>query len=217
MRGRHDLERLLARLHSGEINLLVGTQMIAKGPRHSRHHAGGRGGLRSCAVDAGFSRGGARLSADDAGFGRAGRGELPGRVVVQTYYPDHYAIRGRKHPRLRKLCRARAEVPPLDALSALRRAGQRAGAIAKTGGSGRLVGGAGQVVPEGRAAKGCACWGPCTAPIARIKGVYRFHMILKAASRKALNAALRGMLAHADAAGVPRRNLIVDVDAQRLM
>ena len=59
--------------------------------------------------------------------------------------------------------------------------------------------------------------GPCTAPIARIKGVYRFHMILKAASRKALNAALRGMLAHADEAGIPRRNLVVDVDALRLM
>jgi primosomal protein N' (replication factor Y) len=59
--------------------------------------------------------------------------------------------------------------------------------------------------------------GPCTAPIARIKNVYRFHMILKSASRKALNAALRGMLAHADEAGVPRRNLIVDVDALRLM
>jgi primosomal protein N' (replication factor Y) len=59
--------------------------------------------------------------------------------------------------------------------------------------------------------------GPCTAPIARIKGVYRFHLILKAGSRKALNTALKGMLAHADAAGVPRRNLIVDVDALRLM
>ncbi len=55
--------------------------------------------------------------------------------------------------------------------------------------------------------------GPCTAPIARIKGTYRFHMILKAGSRKALNAALRGMLAHAEAAGIPRRNLVVDVDA----
>ena len=59
--------------------------------------------------------------------------------------------------------------------------------------------------------------GPCTAPIARIKGVYRFHLILKAAARRALNAALRGMLAQADAAGIPRRNLVVDVDAQRLM
>ena len=59
--------------------------------------------------------------------------------------------------------------------------------------------------------------GPCTAPIARIKNVYRFHMILKSASRKALNEALRGMLAHADEAGIPRRNVIVDVDALRLM
>jgi primosomal protein N' (replication factor Y) len=59
--------------------------------------------------------------------------------------------------------------------------------------------------------------GPCTAPIARIKGVYRFHMILKASSRRALNAALRAMLVQAEAAQIPRRNLIVDVDALRLM
>jgi primosomal protein N' (replication factor Y) len=65
--------------------------------------------------------------------------------------------------------------------------------------------------------EGVRVLGPCTAPIARIKSVYRFHLILKASSRKALNAALRGMLVHADEAGVPRRNLIVDVDALRLM
>ncbi len=47
VRGRHDLERLLARLHSGEINLLVGTQMIAKGHDIHGDHAGGGGGLRS--------------------------------------------------------------------------------------------------------------------------------------------------------------------------
>ena len=67
------------------------------------------------------------------------------------------------------------------------------------------------------ATEGVRVLGPCTAPIARIKNVYRFHLILKASSRKALNAALRGVLAHAEEAGIPRRNLIVDVDAQRLM
>jgi primosomal protein N' (replication factor Y) len=70
---------------------------------------------------------------------------------------------------------------------------------------------------QATAPEGVRVLGPCTAPIARIKNVYRFHMILKAASRKALNTALRGMLAHADAAQIPRRNLIVDVDALRLM
>ena len=67
------------------------------------------------------------------------------------------------------------------------------------------------------ALEGVRVLGPCTAPIARIKNTYRFHLILKASSRRALNAALRGMLLHAEAAGVPRRNLIVDVDALRLM
>jgi primosomal protein N' (replication factor Y) len=67
------------------------------------------------------------------------------------------------------------------------------------------------------APEGVRVLGPCTAPIARIKGIYRFHMILKAGSRKALNAALREMLGHAEQAGVQRRNLIVDVDALRLM
>jgi primosomal protein N' (replication factor Y) len=65
--------------------------------------------------------------------------------------------------------------------------------------------------------EGIRVLGPCTAPIGRIKGIYRFHLILKASSRKALNAALRGALAHAEKAGVPRRSLVVDVDAQRLM
>ena len=67
------------------------------------------------------------------------------------------------------------------------------------------------------APEGVRVLGPCTAPIARIKGVYRFHLILKAASRKALNAALRG---HAGACRCSRRSaaqLVVDVDALRLM
>jgi primosomal protein N' (replication factor Y) len=67
------------------------------------------------------------------------------------------------------------------------------------------------------APEGVRVLGPCTAPVARIKGIYRFHLILKAASRRALNAALRGMMAHAEAAAVPSRNVIIDVDAQRLM
>ncbi len=72
VRGRYDLERLLARLHSGEINLLVGTQMIAKG--HDIHGITlvGVVGLRPCSLYAGLSRGGAGFSVDDAGF-RTGR------------------------------------------------------------------------------------------------------------------------------------------------
>ncbi|HWG21988.1 MAG TPA: primosomal protein N' [Terracidiphilus sp.] len=218
VRGRHDLERLLARLHGGEINLLVGTKMIAKG--HDIHGIT-LVGVVGCdhALSMPDFRAAERVfQLVTQVSGRAGRGELPGRVVVQTYYPDHYAIVAasthdyasfvEKELKYRRWM----HYPPFGVL---------ANVLVQ---SARLEEAAGWSAVLGKwfqqaspAAAGVRVLGPCTAPVARIKGVYRFHLILKAASRKALNGALRGMLAHADAANVPRRNLIVDVDAQRLM
>ena len=216
VRGRYDLERLLARLHSGEINLLVGTQMIAKG--HDIH-----GITLVGVVGCDHSLSMPDFRAAERVFqlmtqvsGRAGRGDLPGRVGVQTYYPDHYAIvAASKHDYAsfveRELKYRRwMHYPPFGVL---------ANVLVQ---SGKLEEAAGWSAELGKwfqkaAPEGVRVLGPCTAPIARIKGTYRFHLILKGGSRKALNAALRGMLAHADEAGVPRRNLVVDVDALRLM
>jgi primosomal protein N' (replication factor Y) len=216
VRGRGDLERLLARLHSGEINLLVGTQMIAKG--HDIH-----GITLVGVVGCDHSLSMPDFRAAERVFqlitqvsGRAGRGEQPGRVVVQTYYPDHYAIlAAEKHDYIkfaeRELKYRRwMHYPPFGVLANVLVQSQKLEEAA--GWSAELGKWFQKAAPEG-----VRVLGPCTAPIARIKGTYRFHLILKAASRKALNAALRGMLAHAETAGVPRRNLVVDVDALRLM
>ncbi|HEY1208706.1 MAG TPA: primosomal protein N' [Terracidiphilus sp.] len=216
VRGRADLERLLARLHSGEINLLVGTQMIAKG--HDVH-----GVTLVGVVGCDHSLSMPDFRAAERVFqlmtqvsGRAGRGNLPGRVVVQTYYPDHYAIlAASKHDYTafveRELKYRRwMHYPPFSVL---------ANVLVQSPKLEEAVGWSAMLGKWFQAAslEGVRVLGPCTAPIARIKNAYRFHMILKAGSRKALNAALRGMLAHADAAQIPRRNLIVDVDALRLM
>ena len=153
VRGRHDLERLLARLHSGEINLLVGTQMIAKG--HDIHGVT-LVGVVGCdhALSMPDFRAAERVfQLMTQVSGRAGRGELPGRVVVQTYYPDHYAIVAAGTHDYASFVRKGIEVSALDALSAVRRAGQRAGAGGEAGRCGGMVGGAGQVVSERRAGR----------------------------------------------------------------
>ena len=216
VRGRYVMERLLARLHSGEINLLVGTQMIAKG--HDIHGIT-LVGVVGCdhALSMPDFRAAERVfQLMTQVSGRAGRGDLPGRVVVQTYYPDHYAIvAASKHDYTsfveRELKYRRwMHYPPFGVLAnVLVQSAKLEEAARWAAELGRWF--------EKAAPEGVRVLGPCTAPIARIKGTYRFHMILKAGSRKALNAALRGMLAHADAAGVPRRNVVVDVDALRLM
>ncbi len=216
VRGRHDLERLLARLHSGEINLLVGTQMIAKG--HDIHGVT-LVGVVGCdhALSMPDFRAAERVfQLMTQVSGRAGRGTLSGRVVVQTYYPDHYAIlAAAKHDYAtfveRELKYRRwMHYPPFGVLANLLIQSEKLEeAVAWSGELGKWF--------QNAAPEAVRVLGPCTAPIARIKGVYRFHIILKAGSRKSLNAALRAALAHADAAGVPRRNLVVDVDAQRLM
>src|ERR1019366_3726728 len=168
VRGRHDLERLLARLHSGEINLLVGTQMIAKG--HDIHGIT-LVGVVGCdhALSMPDFRAAERVfQLMTQVSGRAGRGELPGRVVVQTYYPDHYAIlAASKHDYAvfveRELKYRRwMHYPPFGVLANV--LVQSAKLEEAAGWSAELGKWFQKAAPEG-----VRVLGPCTAPIARIK------------------------------------------------
>ncbi|HZZ39426.1 MAG TPA: primosomal protein N' [Acidobacteriaceae bacterium] len=216
VRGRGDLERLLVRLHSGEINLLVGTQMIAKG--HDIH-----GVTLVGVVGCDYALGLPDFRAAERVFqlltqvsGRAGRGDLPGQVVVQTYHPDHYAIQCaarhdysafvEKELRFRRLM----HYPPYAALANVLLQSQR------------LEEAAGWASTLGRWCRETTLshvrvLGPASAPIAKIKRIYRFHLVMKGENRRALQQALRGLLAHAEQAGIPRASLIVDVDPVSLM
>ncbi len=216
VRGRGDMERLLTRLHSGEINLLVGTQMIAKG--HDIH-----GVTLVGVVGADLALGLPDFRASERVFqlltqvaGRAGRGELPGRVLVQTYHPEHYAIQcAQRHDypgfvAKEMQFRRWMHYPPFTVLANIivqsEQLEEAAGWAAELG---RWFGRA--------KLETVRVLGPAVAPISRIKRIYRFHFVLKTESRKVLGEALRGMLAHAEAQEIPRRALLVDVDAVRLM
>ncbi|MCU1249119.1 MAG: primosomal protein [Edaphobacter sp.] len=216
VRGRSDMERLLARLHSGEINLLVGTQMIAKG--HDIH-----GVTLVGVVGADFQLGLPDFRAAERVFqlltqvsGRAGRGDLPGKVLVQTYHPDHYAIQlaaAHDYPGFvakEMNYRRWMHYPPFAVLANVVIQSEKLEEA--TAWAGTLGGWFQQARPDK-----VRVLGPAAAPIVRLKRIYRFHFVLKAERRQALGSTLRAMLAYADTQGIARRNLVVDVDAVHLM
>jgi primosomal protein N' (replication factor Y) len=216
VRGRSDMERLLARLHGGEINLLVGTQMIAKG--HDIH-----GVTLVGVVGADFQLGLPDFRAAERVFqlltqvsGRAGRGVLPGKVLVQTYHPDHYAIQfaaAHDYPGFvakEMNYRRWMHYPPFTVLAnVIVQSEKLEEATAWAGMLGRWF-------QQARLDK-VRVLGPAAAPIVRLKRIYRYHFVLKAEQRQALGATLRAMLAFAATQEIPRRNLMVDVDAVHLM
>jgi len=216
VRGRSDMERLLARLHGGEINLLVGTQMIAKG--HDIH-----GVTLVGVVGADFQLGLPDFRAAERVFqlltqvsGRAGRGDLPGKVLVQTYHPDHYAIQfAAKHDYPGFVAkemnyRRWMHYPPFTVLAnVVIQSEKLEEATAWAGTLGRWF--------EQTRLDKVRVLGPAAAPIVRLKRIYRYHFVLKAEKRQTLGAVLRAMLAFAETQGIARRHLVVDVDAVQLM
>ncbi len=216
VRGRHDLERMLARLHSGEINLLVGTQMIAKG--HDIH-----GITLVGVVGADHALGMPDFRAAERVFqlltqvsGRAGRGDLPGKVLVQTYHTSHYAVKmAAKHDfpgfvAKEMQFRRSLHYPPFAVLAnVLIQSEKMEEAAAWATAIGRHF--------DRTRPPGVRVLGPAAAPISKLKRIYRFHLILKADRRRALAEALQTLLAFAESAAIPRRNLILDVDPVHLM
>ncbi len=216
VRTRGDMERLLNRLHSGEINLLVGTQMIAKG--HDIH-----GVTLVGVVGADFALGLPDFRAAERVFqlitqvsGRAGRGELPGKVLVQTYQPDHYVNKfAQQHDytgfAAREIFFRRAmRYPPLSVLAnVIVQSEELEEALGWSSRLGRWF--------EARKLDGVRVLGPAAAPLSRLKRIYRYHFVLKADRRDVLGAALREMLAVVEREEIPRRSVVVDVDAVHLM
>jgi primosomal protein N' (replication factor Y) len=216
VRGNEDFERTLNALSEGELDLLVGTQMIAKG--HDIH-----GVTLVGVVGADSALGLPDFRAAERTFqlltqvaGRAGRGQSPGKVILQTYFQDHYAVQyaarhdftGFYEKELR--FRSWMHYPPYSALAnVLIRSDKLDEALQWSGTLGRWF--------EQNRHEGVRVLGPATAPIMRLKRDYRYHFVLKSPSRERLNATLRAMLAHAAQQKIPRTQVIVDVDALWLM
>lgn len=216
VRGHEDFERTLGALNQGELDLVVGTQMIAKG--HDIH-----GVTLVGVVGADVALGLPDFRAAERTFqlltqvaGRAGRGQSPGKVILQTYFQDHYAVQyAARHDFVgfyeKELqFRSWMHYPPYSALAnVLVRSDKLDDALEWSGLLGKWFN---QTRHEG-----VRVLGPAAAPIVRLKRDYRYHFVLKSPSREKLNTTLRAMLAHAVQQKIPRTQVIVDMDALWLM
>jgi primosomal protein N' (replication factor Y) len=216
VRGHEDFERTLNALNEGELDLIVGTQMIAKG--HDIH-----GVTLVGVVGADAALGLPDFRAAERTFqlltqvaGRAGRGQSPGKVILQTYFQDHYAVQyAARHDFIgfyeKELqFRSWMHYPPYSALAnVLVRSTSLDDALQWSGSLGKWF--------DQTRHEGVRVLGPAAAPIMRLKQDYRYHFVLKSPSREKLNATLRAMLAHAGQQKIPRTQVIVDVDALWLM
>jgi primosomal protein N' (replication factor Y) len=216
VRSRDDFERMLSALQAGEIDLLVGTQMIAKGHDIANVTLVGVVGSDAALSFPDFRAAERTFQLLTQVAGRAGRGDTPGKVVLQTFFPDHYAIQfAAAHDYLgfyEKEIRFRSwmHYPPFSAVSnVLVRSHELQEALAWSGILGKWF--------DTAKKDGVRVMGPAAAAIVRLKTEYRYHFLLKSPSRERMNTLLRAMLEHAESQKIPRTNVVVDVDALSLI
>ncbi|HSP66736.1 MAG TPA: primosomal protein N', partial [Bryobacteraceae bacterium] len=213
--GKHDYETILSGFREQRFDILVGTQMIAKG--HDIPNVTLVG-----IVNADVGLGLPDFRAAERTFqlltqaaGRAGRGETPGIVLIQTINPDHYAIQCAAEQDYEKFYRKEIEFrrllhyPPFGAMASIVvRSPNEEDALARSAALGRLL----SPAPEG-----VRVMGPAPAPVLRVKTEYRYQVLLKTSSRKRLGEMLSEVRRFAAAEKWGPANLAIDVDPMTLL
>jgi len=207
IRRKGALGALLSRFRDGEIDVLVGTQMIAKGHDFPRVTLVG-------VISADVGLGLADFRASERTFqlltqvaGRAGRGEQPGQAIVQTLYPAHYSVQlacrqdyAAFYERELHFRRTMRYPPLLSLINVIVRSRTFAGAMDDAADVGKRL----------RDTNGDFCvLGPAPAPLGKLRGEYRAQLLIKGTSRRRMREALMSVIA--DRPGLARRT-VVDVD-----
>lgn len=192
MTVRNSYERLYRAMRDGEVDILVGTQMIAKGMDWPRVTLVGVLAADSSLHFPDFRSGERTFQLLVQAAGRAGRGENPGTVVIQTYSPEHYALTSAVRQDFESLYRdetafrREAGYPPFSHLWLVEMQGEEESEV--------------RARAENAAASlrdrlvGAEVLGPAPAPISRVRGKWRFHILIKAVEPEALTAELGSIL-----------------------
>ncbi|MFQ5742274.1 MAG: primosomal protein N' [Acidobacteriota bacterium] len=213
-RGAH--ARILSAFGRGELDILVGTQMLAKG-----HDFPGVTLVGVVGADAALDLPDFRAAEKTFQLltqmaGRAGRGEIAGTVLLQAYKPDHYAIRAAVDHDYTGFYeheiayRRRLGYPPFSCLIACVCRGTALAVLKEEADC--LA-----AVLRNEAGSEAQILGPASPALARLRGRHRLQLLLRGADRASLRQLLRRGLRECRRQGKLPRDLRIDVDPLNLM
>ena len=215
-RTKRQYQETLGAFAGGALDILVGTQMLAKGHDFQRVTLVGVVSADSSLSLPDFRAAERTFQLLTQVAGRAGRGELAGRVFIQTFYPEHYAIQDAVKQDYvsffeRELhFRRMMAYPPFTSL---------ANVIVRDTSLEKAIRWSRQLseyfLPHD--GKGARILGPATAPLARLKKEHRFQFLLKSPKRSVLTKLLGGAMAYCDAKEIPQTAVLVDMDPLSLL
>lgn len=214
---RRVFEQSLSDFSAGKIDMLVGTQMLAKG-----HDFPNVTLVGVVSVDAGLALPDFRSAERTFQLitqvaGRAGRGDRPGKVLIQTYHPYHYALRhacaqdyeGFYNEEIQY--RRNHSYPPFVALGSLLVHGPDLGRVRNDSLELR------KHLDAANEGRKCRILGPAPAPLSRLKGEHRFQLLLKSRSRRNLREVADAALKSVSKNGVNLRSVNLEVDPVSIM
>jgi primosomal protein N' (replication factor Y) len=217
MSTRGQMQKILHAFDRNEIDMLVGTQMLAKG--HDFHNVTLVGVL---SIDIGLGLPDFRAAERTfqlltQAAGRAGRGRLPGKVLIQTYFPEHYALRHAARQDFGAFSkeelgfRKRSNFPPYVSLASVTiKHKDRQYALDNA----RILG---ESLSRANAARECHILGPAEAAIARLKGEYRFQILIRSANRKSMRKVIDIGTAEAESRRCDMTTVQIEIDPIDLM
>jgi primosomal protein N' (replication factor Y) len=215
-RTKRQYQEMLGAFAGGALDILVGTQMLAKGHDFQRVTLVGVISADSSLSLPDFRAAERTFQLLTQVAGRAGRGELPGRVLIQTFYPEHYAIQDavkQDYPafyeRETQFRRAMA-YPPFTSLANI---------IVRDTDLEKAIRWSRQLSEyfSPHDGKGLRIMGPATAPLARLKREHRFQFLLKSPKRSLLSKILSGAMAFLELKEIPETAVLFDMDPLSLL
>ena len=215
-RTKRQYQETLGAFAGGALDILVGTQMLAKGHDFQRVTLVGVVSADSSLSLPDFRAAERTFQLLTQVAGRAGRGDLSGRVLIQTYYPEHYAIQDavrQDYPAFfeRELHFRRVMAyPPFTSLANI---------IVRDTNLEKAILWSRQLSEyfSPHDGKGVRILGPAAAPLARLKREHRYQFLLKSPKRTVLTKLLTGAVSYSESRQIPDTAIMVDMDPLTLL